>query len=35
MLQLMKGVTIGNGAVVVIDSIVVKNVPPYAIWGAS
>jgi serine acetyltransferase len=28
-----EGVTIGNGAVVAMDSLVVKNVPPYAIIG--
>jgi acetyltransferase-like isoleucine patch superfamily enzyme len=31
--KIMEGLTIGDGAVVAVGSIVTKNIPPYEIWG--
>ncbi len=35
MMWLLRGVTIGNGAVIAAKSVVTKNVPPYAIVGGN
>lgn len=32
---ILKGVTIGKGAVIAAGSVVTKNVPPYTIWGGA
>ena len=32
---IMKGVQIGNGAIIAAGSVVTKNVPPYEIWGGN
>lgn len=32
---IMKGVTIGDGAIIAAGSVVTKDVPPYEIWGGN
>jgi acetyltransferase-like isoleucine patch superfamily enzyme len=31
--KIMEGLTVGDGAVVAVGSVVTKNIPPYEIWG--